>query len=153
MLPNPTCRSTRLTPRSERGAWKQVGSMPTVNRDGAAERLMYSLGRKKRLCCITGSSVAKGLLFFRKLSIWEKIMFILEFVLDVLFWVIFDGIFSKIFYFIGYPIVKILTLGKYKKSSDDNLPSTVGFVIFVIAIFFLHMLDSLPDTSTIDDVY
>ncbi len=80
-------------------------------------------------------------------------MFILEFVLDVLFWVIFDGIFSKIFYFIGYPIVKILTLGKYKKSSDDNLPSTVGFVIFVIVIFFLLMLNSLPDPTTIGDVY
>ena len=55
-----------------------------------------------------------------------------------------EFIFELVFYVIGYPIVKMLTLGKYptKPSSDlqDSIVSIVGLIIVIlIAVVLITM--------------
>lgn len=66
----------------------------------------------------------------------------------VIVWIFFELVFELAFYVIGYPVVKLLTFGKYpKKFAQDVLQkneylqdfcvSLVGFLVSVLVLFYL----------------
>ena len=55
--------------------------------------------------------------------------------------ILIELVFELIFYFIGYPIVKILTFGKYPtKGAADFQDSIVSCVGMVVTLIFLSVL-------------